>query len=498
MNRNNNQQRIIKINAADIFWGFFEQWKAILIVALIMAVLACGFKHASDVKAFEASQKQNGKAIEQSNLSQEERIEKILGALSDTDRAAVEYALREQDWYDTEMTYLEESLMMGIDPTNQTVLKFFFSVNAAQNATLPTLIKLYTSFLDSDEMAEEIRPHIAGGEKNKYLYELISTGNRSDDQALSEETSEIGTVFTVFIVLPDGSDKDGIESAVIEKVNEYSSELMGKYPHRIAYEGCSVMKKYDSTMTTRRNNLFNNINTLEKSLKNLKASMSEQQRSALETIRKIKSQKDNADPEKEEAEEKKSAVKKPGYSPKHALFGFIVGVMLYAVLYVVMFAVRGVVGSVSGAEEYSENRAVGEIYTERRKKGLSGLFHSKIVDKLRYKGKLDSNLQINKTIDALEAIKERDNIDAITLLNIAERNEASDKVLLDIIEAGKNMKVNLSPVEVPDMRENDFNAIDNAVIMMSGQTKAAAVWKLMDLCNSYDVRQLGCIYIGEV
>ena len=55
MNNQTYQKQVIEINIKELIWDLLAQWKAVLLVSLIMALLMCGARYAKDKSAFDAS-----------------------------------------------------------------------------------------------------------------------------------------------------------------------------------------------------------------------------------------------------------------------------------------------------------------------------------------------------------------------------------------------------------------------------------------------------------
>ena len=487
-------QKSIEIDLKDLFWKLLSQWKAIFAAALLMAVLVCGAKHAADVNDYEAALEKEKEASTQTEMSAEERIEAVLGKLSDSDRSAVEYVVSEQKWLNSQKDYMDNSILMSTDPTNQRILKQVYSIKAENGDQLPALMRSYIGFMSGNEMAEAIKPFFGDEKDNKYLGELITLSNQeTDNYMLDIEGSS--AALSVNVVLTEEADADAIAKAMNGKFAEHSSKMKGEYRHTISLTDSEVVHEYDSTNVSKRSSAFSSINSLEKNLKDAKSNLSDEQQAAAEKILSIES---SGEKESEKSSEGK-APRKPGYSKKYAVLGFILGAMLYAVIYVLLAVLRGFVGSAAAAEKYTGTRLLGEVYGKREAHDFGRLLHSSFVDRIYHRGKTDAGAQIAKIASAVDAICDHEGIKVLTLLDFSDAGEGAKKSIADVIGAlkGKGIKADITNVR-NEVDEKELGKADKVVYVLTEDVKAEHLWNVLNLCVDYDADGIGSIWLGEI
>ena len=133
MNNSTYQQPETLINIKEIIWDVLEQWKAALIAALLMALLACGAKYAKDMRSYNAREAAEASKAE-TNISTEERIAAILEGLPEDGRATVEFMIEQNEWIETEKDYINNSILMNTNPTAQRTLTLTYYVEATSEA----------------------------------------------------------------------------------------------------------------------------------------------------------------------------------------------------------------------------------------------------------------------------------------------------------------------------------------------------------------------------
>ena len=118
MNNNSYQQPEIEINLKEVIWDLLEQWKAIIIVAFLMALFLSGLKFQRDLNTYNTAQ-QERKRIAQSGKTAEERIDDVISSLPEDEVATVEFMVNQNEWIETEKEYLNKSILMNTNPVNQ-------------------------------------------------------------------------------------------------------------------------------------------------------------------------------------------------------------------------------------------------------------------------------------------------------------------------------------------------------------------------------------------
>jgi len=235
----------------------------------------------------------------------------------------------------------------------------------------------------------------------------------------------------------------------------------------------------------------------------MQSSLSDEQKSAIESIIEIKSETASGEKgaEAESADTSKSMngeeLPKPGLSKKYALLGFVLGMMVYALVYLLLIITRGRVNYAGDSELYTQARLLGEVYEKADYKGLGTLLHSGIVDKYRYGNKMDSDVQQAKIFDALSAVCKHADVSGATVYNMA--NSVGTSTIDSIIEKAKKQGVKLTQTKVAgDIDEKSLPSVENALFVLSPEAKVSDLVDLVELCRTYDINMLGTVFIGNI
>lgn len=511
MNTNKYEQPEMIINLKEVIWDLLEQWKAVLITALALMVLLAGAKYYKDTNAYENALKRSSK-MEQTGNSTKERVEDVLKSLSDDEQATVEYIANQNKWLEEQKEYMNKSILMNTNPTNQRTLlvDYYISMEDASESKMTAILYGYAGYLSNDNLIKNVGKVIDPNADSKYIAELISVngdkqGNSSSNGngiSLVIDSDADGVVMETRVVLPDSADAAAVEKALTNTLEGYSSELRSKIGgHSIRLIKSTEAYVFNSAAVNNHNNIMNNIYNLYNASKNLQSSLSDEQKAALEAVTTINSETE-AVTNGEKAPNtsgvnKETKQTKPGISKKYAMLGFVLGAMAYAFVYLLLTVIRGRVNYASDASTYTQSRLLGEIYRTAEYKGLSKLLHSSLVSKYRYGGKMDSEVQTEKTINSLLAACEHADSRSISVLNMTGSDDSD--ILKSIQKKAKKEGLTLNETAVDsDVNERNLLAIDKALMILSNESKVSDAIKMTELCKDYDKDILGSIYIGEI
>lgn len=489
MNNNHSRQINTVINVKEIIWDLFEQWKAILITALLMMALVAGVKYTKDIKAYNASQAEKG-VENQVSTSAEERIAAILDALPDEERSTVVTIVKQKEWIESEKDYINNSILMNTDPTNQRTLvaDYYIKSENDSSSVRDSLIYGYRSYLKDAYVSKALGKVIAPDAKINYIAELI----RTDDSAYTDEIDLSNTILQIYIVLPDDTNVQEVEETLTTLIKEQEPEISRVIaPHSIDLVNVSEAHLYNSDAVKNRTEILYSIYNLQNNTKNMQTSLSDGQKAAIEAITEISTAEKIAVGDDESGTNVVATEKKPGISRKYAALGFVLGVMLYAFIYLVLVIIKGRITCAADAEYYTQSRLLGEVYHQTQHKGLDVLMHSKLVDRCRYREKLDEDDQIQKTASKLDTTCRHIGTENISVLCMSELSEVSKK----IIDAIKSNGLDVSVDEIPKETNDGYMlSVKDAVLLVDDEIKVADLASMTNQLKDYDVNLIGSIY----
>ncbi len=486
MNNNHSPEETV-IDLKDIFWKFLMQWKAILVVCLLMSLLVPCVMYFREKSAYDAARADKAAAEEASSKTSEERIEAALAPLSESDRKAVLTAAEQQDYLDEQQTYINESILLNENPANQRTLTVYYLISSDSGADMKALIDAYDAVLRDDGFMGSLRDEIAPGKELGYIYELVN----NKYIALEPDYTDAGSaLFPVKIVLPEDSDADAVTALVNATVKDLHSSLdshVGK--HSIRSYRTEDTHVYNHYAVERKTGLMNSVYSVSNALKNSKSALSQEQKVALDLVlqERLGAEEQaggNAEPE----------IQAPRFSKKYALFGFILGAFLYAVIWCALIIHRKEVSSAASAQRYTGVRLLGELYNIRNRSGLSALFASKAVARWCYRDKLATDKQLRALTSAIEAVCAHRDTDRLTLLLSGVDSRFND--LIKRIAEGSSVSIDLVDTDKAD--ESLMASAVHAAYVLSSRTKVEKLRSMMIVANGYEISPLGTIFLEEL
>lgn len=507
MNNSSYQQPQMEINLLEVIWDLLEQWKAVLAVAIMMALLISGMKYSRDLTRYNSAQRAK-EEVEQLGKTPEERIADILKTLPEGEVATVEFIVNQNEWIEKEKEYMNNSILMNTNPTNQRtlILDYYISVSDVSDAKMTALVYGYAGYLKDESLLNNIGDIIAPDAEQKYIAELITVnGDSSGDgnveggaSSLAVDSNADGAVFEVRVVLPKETDAVSVEKIISSSLSKYTSELNSKIGnHSISLIKSSEAYIFNANAVSNHNTVMQSVYNLQYNEKNMQPSLSDGQRSAIDSIKAIKREaKESAATEQEGKQSSYEIMQKPGVNKKYTLLGFMLGVIGYGFTYLLLLIIKGRINTVNDAVRYSQARLIGEIYQKQECKGLCKLLHSNLVCKYRYGKKADTDNQINNTIDALEAVCKQEGLQEVAIISTADDREG---VITEIIDKAKEKNIETRLIKVLDtVNIKEISSLTHAVLFTDTETKISKLAELVTACKDYDVSVVGNVFARAI
>lgn len=498
MDNNKYSKSEIVINFKEVIFDLISQWKALLIVAIFIAVLVTGAKYQIDINAYEAAKIENESA--NTEASAEERISDILAALPEDEAALVEFLIKQNEWIEEEKEYVNNSILLNTNPALQRtlILDYYISMADPEDSIMTALVYGYAGYLTDEDLINSMRPVIAPDADSKYIAELITINGGNSAFNLTSNPSSDTEVLEVRVVLPDEADAEAVEKTMTSALSDHMKELRSKIGnHSIALLSSSEAYLHNSVAETNQNSSMYAVNNLMNNTKNIKNSLSDGQKAALDSITVIMKESSETAGAENPSSEAQAEPSKPGISKKYALLGFVLGAMIYAFAYVLLLIIRGRVNYASAAEHYTQARLLGEIYQKTEYKGLGALFHSKLVDKYRHANKANSSEQINRLTESLEALCHHKGIQDAAILDLSGDDKRGVLAALAEKSAAKGLPLKILRL-ADEIDEKMLPTSSHALIVLDAGTKVSKVAKLAALCSEYDVATLGSVFVGDI
>ena len=488
------------VNIADVIWDLLSQWKAILIVALLTALILTGIKYYKDTNAFNAAASNNIESEEMTGKSADDSINKVLNTLPDDERATVEYLVHQDDWMDSEMEYINNSILMNNNPTNQRtlMLDYYISSKDSPDSIAASLAYSYSAYIHNTKIVDNLRQIIDPNADNKYIAELIYTSEK-DDCIVYFDDGDV--VLTIKVAIPEDVDGKVVEGMITKELKEYSSELGNNIcPHTISLLQSREAKIYNTDAVDNKNSIMMSVNNIKSTfIKNAEATLSDGQRSALYTIRNIKrSESENTNSEKLSTETAMNSPSRPSVSKKYVLFGFVLGVVIYMLLYMLYLIFSRSIKSAEQVKCHTTTRLIGEIYISEECHALKRLLHSNFVSRKRYGEKLNKNKQIDVVVDYIASICEHFQADSITAFRLMDTDLKLREIAEEITTRLKEKGIDTDTSDVSQtISDRKLLTTTNAICLIGDGVKVSDYMNILDGFRDFEIKQLGAVYIGR-
>ena len=492
MNNSYNAPREIEIDLVDLMWKLLMQWKAVLIVCILMALLVPGVKYVKDSKAYKAQLADKKKAEEQTSKPANERIESALKLLPADARDDVLFLIQQQEMIDTQKDYLNNSIWINTDPASQRHLSIKYLLKSGSGTDMRTLADAYSTVLHTSETLEELCDVIDPDSRLEYIDELVDTKNEDIESGKAESA-----IYTVTVTLPEDTDAEIVTGIIDAALSGHTSQLNDSVgDHSLTKVGADDRNVYNKDVVERRANTTYTINNLNSSIDNAKSKLSPEQQTAFESIVAIKQAAGKADAAADTDDSASDdELQPPGFSKKYSVLGLLLGVFLYAGIYVVMLILKKVVTSASTAQNYTGTRLLGEIYSMKKHKGISALFTSNMVAKWRYKEKLDADKQIDTLASTVDAVCSHHSTDKLTLLLSGIGKDFDSQIKQIVSRCSSAGKKSIDVLNADEMDEKALTSVKNAVYVVSNDSKVDKLGDLISLVRDYDVTPLGTVFL---
>lgn len=496
MNKQMSQQHYIDIDFKELTWRLLSQWKAIMIVSLIMAVVVCGTKYALDVKEYEAEATAKNNNINEATPSDDEQIAAIMEALPESERETVSLIINEKEWVENQKAYISQSILLKTDSTNQRVLKMVFKIDSENAALIPALLHDYSIYVGGDDVTEAIKPYIDTNAEDKYISELFYTDEK---KVIESEIEENGAAFEINLVLPETTDAEAVLEAINNTLGEHCKDLQKYYSHSISCFGAEEQHIYHKDNVDRRVSMYNSLNNLEYSLRTNEGNLSGEQAAAVNAIMAIKNKKSTETII--EGDTSSETITPPGWRMKYAFLGLLLGAFAYAFIYAAKMILSGRVETASNISRITNIRIIGEIYCDSEAKGAKRIMHSDAVERLRYRKRNSTDEQIEKTTGSLNAICQHVGTKDVKLFNMIEKCETSkfeNAAIAAIIEKASKKEIDIESINaVNGVDEGLLIGKEAAVVVANDETRISDIVELNLLFDEYDTNKLGIVYFAK-
>ena len=357
-----NQERIITI--ADLIREIIRKLWIVVAAAVIFAAIFGGYKYAKDSKAASAS----------SESTVDMKVK-----LNDDAQTEVDNVLKIQDNLDEQQAYVDNSVLMQIDPYNESVVTLQYHYNPDNKDYSSDLLNSYMSYVNNGGLSSDLAA--AGIDLDvQYISELLNcesnfetTGTSSDNNITLNSKSES---FEISIIHENKADCEKMAETVISCMDAYQQQLQSRVgSHSLTLVDQSYSKEVDKEILTYKTDRVNSIISMQERIKDLTEKMTADQNAVIDKYNKdAKSDTKVASKDDSSAvPEAKNSDTHVSISKKYVVVGAAAGIILSCLAIIILYVVRGTVNKAEDIRSLYNLRVVGELEGKKKKgTALSG------------------------------------------------------------------------------------------------------------------------------
>lgn len=474
---NSQTQNNIEIDLERAIKKFFIQWRAWLIFSIVFAVLVSGLKYAKDMKAYSGSQ--DKQAVTSDDLIKN-------GTLTDDQLASVQQAVTQKKLLDNLSDYMSESIYMNLDPANSRQLSLLYYIRAAHGTDAEDVMTLYSDMLTSDDSVTKIASAAEIDTDPKYIRELIrvNNGRQTGDDMISTSDSSTGMMKIVFILPPD-SQSDAVEKEIENLVSDYSvtdGDLGGSTLHEVSTE---VRTVNNTDMSTAQQNASASLYNMNSQYSATTGAFSDEQKTLFDTVEKENSSESNT--------AEKQTMIRPSVSGKYALFGFIIGIILFIIIDLIYDVCGSRYSLIAGTDRAS---VAGSIY-DGKSAGKNILMYDSHLMKILFRECTDIKASTEKILARMQMNSGTDSLEYLELWTVGFDGTADKAIEQFMSEADKkDIKIKLrqtvdgSPYDMIDETEQSKSV---AIAVRSGVSARHDAVVLQEMLAARK-----CDYLGRI
>lgn len=355
-----NQERIITI--ADLIKAIIRKLWVVVAAAVIFAAIFGGYKYVKDSKS----------ASTASETTSDMKVK-----LSDDAQAEVNNVLTIKDNLDEQQKYADNSVLMQIDPYNESQVTLQYHYSSDNKDYSSDLLNSYMSYVNNGGLSSDLAE--AGVDLDvQYISELISCESNSDTTGSVNSDGNNITLnsksesFEIRIIHASKSDCEAMAEKVSACMNAYQQQLNSRVgEHTLTLVDQSYSRVVDNSIMTYKYDRVNSIVGMQQRIKELKEKMTSDQTAVIDKY--SKDTKTASDDNISAVSEKKDADVHVSISKKYVLVGAVAGIVLSCLAIILLYIMRGTVNKAEDIRSLYNLRVMGELDGKKKKKGaLSG------------------------------------------------------------------------------------------------------------------------------
>ena len=306
-----NQER--EISLKELFWKIVLAWKAWLICGVIFAVLFAGLRYVKDMRSYQV-------AIESLKSTKGNTAKDVAETVLTADECQeVQDAKSIQQALDKSRKYLQESVLMNIDPYQEQslILQYYIDSDYTWNINkdisgdyTSAVTNAYAEYVKSGVVVKRIQEELGLDVEERYIEELISVEELESDVKTED-------ILTVQVIYNDEKVLEQMAQILKECLEEQTATInntVGSHTLKLLSENIAVHT--DSELAEKQSTVQSQMDSYRTQLNTLLDTMTEDQLAELDIVL------------AGEEEIVTGTLVKPSFSKKYLVLGFATGVIM--------------------------------------------------------------------------------------------------------------------------------------------------------------------------
>ena len=250
------QKEMREINFRNLIWKIIFAWKTVLLGAVLGTIVFIGLGYILD-----------GDKTNTSNINNSTQV-----ILNETQKANANKLLELYDQLNYYEQYIEESLLIKVNPLCYNAIKLQYYVdseyvmnlqNGSEGDYTAALVSAYASFITSDVFIDEIKSLLGIELANNYIRELFSV-----------EYDIESSVIEIEAVVPNNTDTSLMMTNMRNVIQGKAAALQEIGKHQLKEINASIDEMTSDEMVTNRSTIVRALDSVKLSIETTKAELS--------------------------------------------------------------------------------------------------------------------------------------------------------------------------------------------------------------------------------
>ena len=454
----------------ELCWRLLEQWKAIVLVALLVMAILLGALYLHSSKEMSSAEKDKKE-------SQQSTAQEILDTLPEGEQNAVVNAYRMYQIREQLSEYIHDAPIMKIDPTCAKRLRTSWAFDKMDDIT-NTFAMSYAMKLQSEECRKALLQASGSDSSAEDFEDLIYI---KYPNAIAQD------VVCCDVFLTDDMNGEAMQKELKQQVENLHDTLNVDYiDHSLVNYQSEISIVTDERVRQKQISLVSDYANMNNQLNVLKTTFSSAQK---EAFSRLQAKKDDAETTPQIQTMPKIV------TLRNIVLGLFMGVFIYIGIFLLYSILANRIISTEMLLD-SSLRTVAEWHSEANPK-LAHLAQAEAIWRKHHRKHLDKDSEEDNAVIVLESMCGHKDLKELLFILTANCSGAQEAFICDLSNRLLANNINASIIKADQANDRALIDIDGVVlVVINAKTRATDLKTIQVLCSDYDKPILGSIYLG--